>query len=83
MKQRGGKRENSGRKSKAEELKVAEIFRNVLEDETVVTKLAERVEEGDIKAIELWLGYIYGKPKQATDITSGNKPITITFKDAE
>jgi hypothetical protein len=73
----GGKRENAGRKPKADELKVVESFRAVLSDDTVISKLAVLVEKGDIRAIEVWLSYVYGKPKQQTDITSNGETISI------
>lgn len=60
----GGARPGAGRKSKAEEIKLAEKMRNILDDETVLTKLAEKVISGDMKAIDLWTGYLYGKPTQ-------------------
>ena len=56
----------AGRKPKAVELKAAENLRSVLSDSVVVKKLAEKVKSGDMKAIELWLAYIYGKPNQPT-----------------
>lgn len=64
MAKRGGARENSGRKPKEDEIKLAERMRNILDDETVLIKLAEKVQNGDMKAIELWTGYLYGKPTQ-------------------
>jgi hypothetical protein len=76
----GGKREGAGRKPKADELKVAESFRAVMDDETVVKMLSQKVKEGDMKAIELWLAYIYGRPQQKI----GHEGIdTITLKYVE
>jgi hypothetical protein len=74
MRQHGGKRQGAGRKPRALELKAAENLRAVLEDDFVITKLAEKVEAGDMRAIELWLGYIYGKPNQNI---SGDLDVTI------
>ena len=67
-KNNGGARVGAGRKPVADEIKVAEKFRNILSDEYVITKLSEKVEQGDMKAIELWLGYTNGKPSQSLDI---------------
>jgi len=40
-------------------------------------KLSERVAEGDLRAIELWLAYLIGKPMQKTDITTNGKEIQL------
>jgi len=81
MAKHGGAREGAGRKSKADELKVAEKFRNVLSDETVIKKLSEKVDTGDMKAIELWLGYVIGKPQQFIDVTTDGEKINIPISE--
>lgn len=73
----GGARPGGGRKPKALELKAAEKLRAVLADEVAIEKLAERVLAGDMKAIELWLAYVLGKPTDKLDITSGGEKIRI------
>jgi hypothetical protein len=73
----GGYRKGAGRKPKAVELKAAEKLRAILDDETVIEKLAERVQAGDMKAIELWLAYIIGKPTDKLDVTTGGDKIRI------
>jgi hypothetical protein len=65
----------AGRPKKADEVKVAESFRAVLSDGYVIEKLSEKVEQGDMKAIELWLAYVYGKPKQSVDHTTDGEAI--------
>jgi hypothetical protein len=74
---RGGKREGAGRMPKALELKAAEKLRAILDDETVIEALAVKVQSGDMRAIELWIAYILGKPTDKLDITSGGKKINI------
>jgi hypothetical protein len=64
----GGKRVGAGRKPRADELKVAEKFRYILSDEYVIKKLSEKVEQGDLKAIELWIAYTNGKPRQPVEM---------------
>jgi hypothetical protein len=81
MANHGGARKGAGRKSRADELKVAEKFRNVLSDEDVITKLSEKVESGDMKAIELWLGYVIGKPQQFIDVTTDGEKINIPISE--
>jgi hypothetical protein len=73
----GGKRENGGRLPKSIELKAAEKLRNILDDEFVIEQLAEKVKSGDMKAIELWLAYIIGKPTDKIDLTSKGEKIRI------
>jgi hypothetical protein len=81
MANHGGVRQGAGRKSRADELKVAEKFRNILSDDDVVNKLAEKVNAGDMKAIELWLAYVIGKPKDKIDVTTGGEKINIPISE--
>jgi len=85
MGQHGGKRPNSGRKSKAEELGLQELMdsigptKNVLKE---IFKLAEGIPGNEEKGIEpvkpnieaqkLWLSYYYGKPKETVNVKSDN-----------
>lgn len=64
---KGTKGNKGGRPPKADEIKVAEKFRAILEDETVIEQLAEKVKQGEMKAIELWLAYTNGRPPQSID----------------
>lgn len=73
----GGRRPGSGRKPKALELKAAEKLRAVLADEVAIEKLAEKVVAGELKAIELWLSYVIGKPTDKLDVTSQGEGIRI------
>ena len=63
----GGAREGAGRPKKADEIRLAEKMQNILDDETVLIKLADKVRESDMKAIELWSGYRWGKPTQRVE----------------
>lgn len=67
---RGGKRKGAGRKSKAEEIQLAETMDNILEYPDVLSSLAELVKSGDIQAVKLWLEYRLGKPQQKVDLTT-------------
>jgi len=60
---RGGKREGAGRKPKAEKMKLLERMDAILEDDEALKLLAEKVREGSLPAIKLWLAYRYGRPK--------------------
>jgi hypothetical protein len=65
---RGTKGNNGGRTPKSAEIKLAEKMRNILDDETVIQNLANIVTNAEhkdhFKSIELWTGYLYGKPTQ-------------------
>lgn len=59
---KGGARENSGRKSKADEQKLIEKLSPL--EQTAHDKLKENIESGKEWAIKLFFDYMYGKPKQ-------------------
>lgn len=66
-KNNGGARAGSGRKPKAEEIKLVERL-SPLEDDALAA-LSEGVKSGDIKWVQLYLSYYLGKPKETKDIT--------------
>lgn len=68
----GGKRDNAGRKTKADELKIIEQMDAVLIPEHVWQALANKVQEGDGQCIKTWLSYRYGMPKQQIEQTNVN-----------
>jgi len=59
---RGGKRPNSGRKSKGEDIKLLEGLDKYIDQSLVLEKLKELIEKGNLRAIQLYLQYRYGKP---------------------
>lgn len=78
---RGGKRKGAGRKPKADEIKTAEKITNVITEPELVNNLAEiaRTAKRDsdrIKANEILLGYLWGKPNQKVqnEVTIEEKP---------
>lgn len=64
---RGGKREGSGRKPKADEVRLAEKLDAILAPDDVWARLSDKVTEGDMNAIKLWIQYRYGMPKQVIE----------------
>ena len=66
-KQNGGKREGAGRKPKIDEITLIESMDAVLVPKVAWEKLAVKVKENDVQAIETWLSYRYGMPKQTVD----------------
>ena len=63
----GGKREGSGRKSKADEINLIEKL-SPLEDAAFIA-LKDGVERGDFKYVQLFYNYYAGKPRETKDIT--------------
>jgi len=66
---RGGKREGAGRKSKSEEMKLVEMLNKHIDKDEAIIKLKGMIDEGDFKAIQLYMNYMYGKPKETKDIS--------------
>ncbi len=66
---RGGKREGAGRKSKSEEMQLIERLNEHINKDEVIIKLKLMIDEGDFKALNLYMQYMYGKPKETKDIT--------------
>ena len=74
----GGKREGSGRKSKADEVNLIEKL-TPLEDAAYIA-LKEGVERGDFKFVQLFYNYYAGKPRETKDITI-NEDIPLFMED--
>ena len=75
---------NSGRKSKADEIKLIEKL-SPMADKAYAALLAG-VEKGDFKFVQLFFSYYVGKPKESKDITTngkdiGNNPIIVFGSD--
>lgn len=76
---RGGKRPNSGRKPKADEIKVIEQMDAALAPSDAWEALANRVAKGDVQAIKLWLSYRFGQPKQDVNLNTNDGIISIVM----
>jgi hypothetical protein len=84
----GGAREGAGRPTKGELLKVRELLDETIEPDLVTQKLRELIENGDYRAIDLYMKYRVGTPTQSIDVhTTGSQDLNfslnnlITFKD--
>jgi hypothetical protein len=75
MAKHGGKREGSGRKSKAEEYNLVEQLDNIIDPTYVIEKMFTHIQGGSEKMLELYMGYRFGKPKQQADITTNGDSI--------
>lgn len=68
MGKNGGARPGSGRKPKADEIKLADSIRNVIGDEELLGSIAAIAQDpfhrDQLKALGLLAGYLYGKPLQ-------------------
>ena len=67
----GGKRENAGRKSKAEEVALIEKL-GALEPLAFMA-LEKGLEKGDFKFTQLFYNYYAGKPRETKDINVTNE----------
>lgn len=66
---RGGKRENAGRKPKADEQQLVEMLTPMLP--VAKNALENGLHANESWAVKLYFEYLYGKPRQSMDITSG------------
>jgi hypothetical protein len=69
----GGPRPNSGRPTNGEVLNIRQIMDEHIDVNVVMQKLLERIESGDHRAIELFMKYRAGLPKQELDVTSSGR----------
>jgi len=61
----GGKREGAGRKSRSEEQELIEKLSP--HDEKALKALIELIEAKDLRAVQLFFNYRYGKPKERVE----------------
>jgi hypothetical protein len=78
-KNRGGKREGAGRKSKSEELTLVKLGINAIESvygsqEDYWKHIATKSKES-MPHLKLLSEYVYGKPKETKDIKIQNVPV--------
>ena len=79
-KKNGGVRQGAGRPKKADELKLIEKLDSLIDNDEVIKTLGRQVLKGDSRAMSLYFGYRYGKPKESVDITS-SEGFNVNFKD--
>ena len=75
MNTHGGKRQGAGRKPKAEEQQLIEKLSPLEKD--AYNALHNALKDGDPWAVKLWFEYVYGKPRQSTDVTTNGDSINI------
>ncbi|BAQ92854.1 hypothetical protein [uncultured Mediterranean phage uvMED] len=64
-----GHKGKAGRKSKAEEMHLIERLDKHIDNDDAILLLKKKMEEGDFKALQLYMNYYYGKPKETKDVT--------------
>lgn len=75
---KGGKREGSGRKSKAEELGLPALIEEVIGEQgkkDLVAAIHKKAKSGSFPHQQLLMHYIYGKPQEKIDVTSKGEEI--------
>jgi len=78
---RGGKRENAGRKSKSEEVQLLEKL-GALEPLAFLA-LEKGLEKGDFKFTQLFYNYYAGKPRETKEITVTNEQPIFNIGDLD
>jgi len=63
-----GGNKNAGRKPKANEIKLIERLDLNINQTLVFEKLKELIEGGSIRAIEVYLNYRFGKPREKVEM---------------
>ena len=76
----GGARAGAGRPKKEDELKLIEKLDLLIDNDEVIKTLGKQINKGDSRAMNLYFGYRYGKPKESVDISS-DTGFNINFKD--
>lgn len=77
---KGGKREGSGRKSKADELRLSAIMDDIGNTAEVLEVLFQQAcNPKNTADRQLWLAYKYGKPKESLQV-EGDMSIILTRK---
>lgn len=78
----GGKRQGAGRPKAGDVIKIRKMLDEHIDPMIVVERLMDRIESGDHRAIELYLKYRAGLPKQEIDVShSGEMNQTFSLKD--
>lgn len=77
----GGTRNNSGRKSRAEEMGLPTLVEQVIGEDgkkTLLEKIFSKAKEGSFLHQQLLMNYIFGKPTDKLDVTSKGDKIETT-----
>jgi hypothetical protein len=81
MTKHGGHRNGAGRKPKAQEQQLIERLDSIIDEDEVLQVLKQLIKDGDLRAVQLYLNYRRGKPKDTVDLNTTGEGIGINFKD--
>ncbi len=70
----------AGRPKKEDELKLIEKLDALIDNDEVIKTLGKQILKGDSRAMNLYFGYRYGKPKESVDISSSDG-FNVNFRD--
>lgn len=74
-----GGHKTAGRKPKDVEGKLIERLDAIIDKDEAIEILQNKIHSGDMRALQLYFNYRYGKPKESIDVTSGG--LNLSFKD--
>ena len=57
------------KRSKDKDLAIIEKLSKHIDKDEAILKLKALIDEGNFKAIQLYMAYMYGKPKETKDVT--------------
>ena len=77
-KNNGGEK-TAGRKAKDEEGKLIERLDAIIDSDEAIQVLGSKIKDGDMRAIQLYFNYRFGKPKENVNLTS--EGLNINFKE--
>jgi hypothetical protein len=83
MENRGGSRENAGRKRKSDELEL--IARLSPMDDKALKLLDDKLDEGDMSALKMFMEYRWSKPNQKVSVDGDlllNIPAPVIYNTA-
>ena len=69
----------AGRKPKDEEGKLIERLDAIIDSDEAIQVLGSKIKDGDMRAIQLYFNYRFGKPKENVNLTS--EGLNINFKE--
>ena len=71
-----------GAPTKADQLGLAERLDKIMPIDSVLEKIAAEIESNNMKAIEVWMHYYFGKPKETVKLDTDLKVTSLTLVKA-
>lgn len=70
-----GENRNQGRKSKNEEQRLMDLIESAYPSKKVIKKLGELCEKGNVRALQIYMNYRFGKPHEHITLDEASKII--------